>query len=125
MRKKCKYCRQFFNPDKRVVERQKSCFKPECKKKRKQESHKTWKAKNPDCDKDRYANTKSWREQNPGYQKAWRKKRREIQDEYHPSTSMKSIRCLIPVNLLKTEIQDEYLTIMPIDSSTYKAWVGT
>jgi hypothetical protein len=33
---------------------------------------------------------------------------------------MKSIRCLIPVNLLKNEIQDEYLTLIPIDSGTYK-----
>ena len=124
MTKNCCYCGQFYTPDKRVGNRQKSCSNPECQKKRKRESHKNWKAKNLDCDKGRYANTKSWREQNPGYQKAWRKKTSEIRDEYRPSIPMKSIRCLVPVNLLKNEIQDEYLTLTPIDLSTYKGVVG-
>jgi hypothetical protein len=37
---------------------------------------------------------------------------------------MKSIRCLIPVNLLKNEIQDEYLTLRPLDLDTYKGVVA-
>ena len=124
MTKNCCYCGQFYTPDKRVGIRQKSCFNPKCQKKRKRESHKNWKAKNKDCDKGRYPNTKSWRAQNPGYQKAWRQKTSEIRDEYSPSIPMKSIRCLVPVNLLKNEIQDEYLTLTPIDLSTYKGVVG-
>ena len=60
---------------------QKSCANEECRAKRKRESQKRWVQANPGCFKGRYSKVKAWREQHPDYQRRWRKKVREIQDE--------------------------------------------
>jgi len=110
--KNCKYCGRFFTPDYRVWERQVSCAREICRAKRKKESQEKWIAANPDYFTGRYANTKEWREQRPDYQKQWRAgKRREIQDKIPPSTSVKSVRIVVPVKWLKDEIQDEIILV--------------
>jgi hypothetical protein len=64
-RKRCKYCRRLFSPDPRVKEKQKACFRDECKKKRKQEAQRKWLEKNRGYYEGRYLELKEWFEQNP------------------------------------------------------------
>ena len=105
--KRCIYCGRFFKPDYRVKARQKNCQSPQCQTKRKKESQRRWVKTNPEYFKGRYENTKSWRRLHPDYQRQWRAKRREIQDEIPSKTPIKTIRLVIPVKWLKGEIQDE------------------
>ena len=106
-RKRCVYCGRFFKPDYRVGDRQKSCQSSECKSKRKRESQRRWVEANPGYFQGRYENTKQWRKQHPGYQRLWRAKGREIQEEIPCKSPIKTMRLLIPVKWLKGEIQDE------------------
>lgn len=105
--KRCIYCGRFFKPDYRVKERQKSCKSPKCSDKRKKESQRRWVEANPEYFKGRYENTKAWRRLHPDYQRKWRAKQREIQDEIPSTTPIKSIHLVIPVKYFKGEIQDE------------------
>ncbi len=47
-KKRCLFCRKRFWPDPRVGARQRACGKPECQKKRRTETQKAWREKNPD-----------------------------------------------------------------------------
>jgi hypothetical protein len=105
--KRCIYCGRFFKPDRRVVKRQKSCKDKGCRSKLKKESQRRWLEANPGYFRGRYPNTKQWRESNPGYQRAWRAKRRKIQDEIPPKKPLITLRLVIPEKWLKGEIQDE------------------
>lgn len=106
-RKRCVYCGRFFTPDPRVGERQKSCPSPGCRKRRKRESQRVWQEANPEYYRGRYENTKRWRKEHPGYQRLWRAKRREIQDEIELGTPIKTLRLVVPVKWFRGEIQDE------------------
>jgi hypothetical protein len=106
-RKRCVYCGRFFKPDYRVGDRQKSCRSSECRSKRKRESQRRWVEANPGYFQGRYENTKQWRKLHPDYQRRWRAKRREIQEEIPCKSPIKTIRLLIPVKYFKGEIQDE------------------
>ena len=44
----CRHCGQPFLPDLRNRARQHYCYKPACRKARKEQSHRIWRAKNPD-----------------------------------------------------------------------------
>lgn len=107
LKKQCQFCGRFFRPDRRVGNRQKSCFRQNCQKKRKQAAQKRWMANNPDYFKGRYEETKAWRGKKPDYQRLWRAKRREIQDELGPKSPLKSIQLLVPASVFASEIQDE------------------
>ena len=117
--KHCEFCGRFFIPDHRVGIRQKSCSRPQCRKRRKAVAQAAWVAKNVGCFAGRYDNTKHWRKKNPGYQRQRRKKRREIQDEIPSSSSMKSVRLLLPATWFKNEIQDTKVVVSIIESDTY------
>ncbi len=103
----CAYCGRFFKPDKRVGARQNSCQDKKCQKKRKKDSQKKWVEANPGYFRGRYSNTKEWRKRNPDYQRQWRAKRREIQDEIPSKKPIKTLRLVVPDKWLKGEIQDE------------------
>lgn len=105
--KRCGYCGKYFRPDYRAGERQKCCKDKACQAKRKKESQKRWLEANPGYFKGRYEYVKQWRKEHPDYQRRWRAKRREIQDEISPSKPILIIRLAIPAKLLKGEIQDE------------------
>lgn len=62
---------------------------------------------NPGYFRQRYPNTKQWRQQNPDYQRLWRAKRREIQDEIPLEKPIRTIRLVVPEKLFRGEIQDE------------------
>lgn len=121
----CSYCGKFYTPHPRLGKRQKTCGREACKKELKRQNQARWREQNPACQKGRYPYVKAWREKNPDYQRQWRQKRREIQNSIQTITPIKSIRCLVPVNLLKNEIQNSILVLSPIDISTYKARTGT
>ena len=106
----CCRCGRIFTPHRRLGNRQKTCGRKECQRALNRANQKAWKEKYPDYFKGRYPNTKAWRAKNPGHQRMWRKRRHEIQNSIPPLSPMKSIRCLVPVNLLKNEIQNSILT---------------
>lgn len=105
--RRCAYCGRFMRADYRAGDRQKSCRDEECRKKRKRESQRRWLEANPGYFRGRYPNTKEWRESHPDYQRQWRAKRREIQDEISPKEQIKTLRLVIPEKWFKGEIQDE------------------
>jgi len=106
-RKRCVYCGRYFNPDRRVGARQKSCKDKACRAKRKKESQRRWLESNHGYFAGRYDSVKQWRKEHPDYQRLWRAKRREIQDEIPPSKPIRTIRLVIPAEWFKGEIQDE------------------
>lgn len=124
--KHCEFCGRFFRPDPRIGDAQRSCFREDCKKKRKRKSHKKWVKSNPGYYKGRYDNTKAWREANPGRQKEWRaKKRREIQDAILKKSSVKTIRLAVPVKVLQSEIQDEIRLVRQCGCGFWLGGAGT
>ena len=106
-KRKCRCCRRVFTPDPRVGERQVSCQAEDCKKRCKRISQKRWCRANPDYFHGHYEELRLWRQRNPGYQKRWRRGRSEIQDEIAKKKSAESMRLMLPVCILKAEIQDE------------------
>lgn len=76
-KKKCKYCRKLFTPDRRVWERQMTCRSAECQRQRKKSNNQAFKEKNPDYWKGRYDGTKEWRQENPDYQQKRRLEKKE------------------------------------------------
>lgn len=106
-KRKCRSCRRVFTPDPRVGDRQVCCQTKDCKKQCKRISQKRWCRVNPDYFLGRYEELRLWRERNPGYQKRWRRGRAEIQDEIASKKSVNSPRLMLPVCILKAEIQDE------------------
>lgn len=85
-RKKCPYCKSFFIPHPRVGKRQKTCGKPDCRKRLKAKNNRRWRRKNPDYFQNDYHRVKTWLDEHPGYLKTYRenntdyvKKNREAQ----------------------------------------------
>lgn len=104
---KCMFCGRYFIPDIRVGAKQKACKDKACQSKRKKESQRKWQESNPDYFTGRYDCVKQWRKDNPEYQRRWRAKRREIQDEIPPSKPIRTLRLVVPAEWFKGEIQDE------------------
>jgi hypothetical protein len=103
---KCQSCGRFFQPHPRVGKRQKCCGRAECRKKYEKKYKKTWNSKNPDYFKGRYPETKAWRDGNPGYQRAWRQKEREIQNLVSSGTQVNTGTVVVPAKVIKREIQN-------------------
>ena len=115
--KRCLFCGRFFCPKKQVGDRQISCLRPECQKKRCQAQQKNWRKTNPGYFKGRYEHTKEWRRANPGYQKRWRAKntaRRvdEIQTLVSDVSLITTIRLNTRANIDFGEIQTLVLSLI-------------
>jgi hypothetical protein len=80
-----------------VGQRQKACFNPECKKKRKKTSQEVWVQSNPGYFAGRYP-----------YVKAWRKKKAMIQDRMPHVQRPQRLIFLIPDDMIQM-IQDKIL----------------
>ncbi len=119
--KRCVYCGRYYSPDPRVRRTQKSCNDPKCRARRKKESHKKWLEANPDYFKGRYPEVKEWRKNHPDYQRLWRKRAREIQDEIPPSEPVRTMVLVIPEKMLKNEIQDEIRLVRQCGCGLYVA----
>lgn len=70
--KRCPYCRKLFKPDPRTKHKQRVCSGEECQKKRRKETQKKWRTKNPTYFKDRYPRLKVWLDAHPDYLKDYR-----------------------------------------------------
>jgi hypothetical protein len=77
-RRRCPFCRRWYNPDPRLKERQQTCGNAECRREHKQESNRQWRAKNPEYFRGVYPHQKEkygtraeymrhYREQHPDY----------------------------------------------------------
>jgi hypothetical protein len=68
-KRKCLYCKEYFEPDVRNAKKQKCCRNPDCRKAQKAEHQATWVANNPGCfsGPENVARVQAWREENPGY----------------------------------------------------------
>ena len=125
--KRCVYCGCFYNPDPRAGNRQKTCKKEECRKKRKNEAQKKWSAANPDYFRGRYENTKEFRKKHPEYQREYRARRKiqvEIQDKIPLKNPITIIRLAVPDKWLKNEIQDEIRLVKQCGCGCYVAGIG-
>jgi len=75
-KKRCSCCGRLFVPDRRVGARQKTCSAA-CRKIRKSESNRRFRRKNPGYWVGRYEVVRAWRQEHPGYQREWRRRRKE------------------------------------------------
>jgi hypothetical protein len=95
--KRCLFCGKYFTPDHRVKQRQKACFDPGCRKKRKKAAQDAWVQRNPDYFDDLYKT----------YVKPWRK-RTMIKDEIPHGKPLQRLILLIPdgaAEMIKDEIR--------------------
>ena len=67
-RRKCRHCKERFQPDYRNWDRQKFCSKSECKKVSRAETQKRWRRK-PENRAYYVERTQAWRKENPDYWK--------------------------------------------------------
>ena len=110
-----------FRPDRRIKDRQKVCFGQECRRRYQREFQKEWRAKNPKYFHGRYEYVKVWRERNPAYRRERHKRRRGIQNEMGLESSMKSITFTLPVEALKSGIQNEISLDLTVVVRSYGA----
>ena len=65
--KRCKYCRELFQPDPRTKGKQRYCSKPKCQIVRQRQNEKDWRRQNPDCVEYQYQQTRQWNKAHPDY----------------------------------------------------------
>jgi len=65
--KRCKHCRELFQPDPRTKGAQKYCSKPECQIVRQRQNEKDWRARNPDCLAYQQEQSRQWHRTHPDY----------------------------------------------------------
>lgn len=100
----CLHCGGCFFPNLRNRARQDYCYKPECRKARKNLSQRLWRANNPDYFKgaSNVAHVRQWRARNPGY---WR--RRKFTPPVTPHSTVEPLQDGVP------SLQD-VLTLNPL-----------
>lgn len=75
----CPFCLKDYVPHPRLGKRQKTCGRPDCKRKQNRLCQKDWKRKNRDACRE---NQKNWRDANPDYWQNYRKQ--------HPSYTLRN-----------------------------------
>jgi len=111
--KRCEYCGRYFIPDKRAGNRQKTCGRGECKRKRKKSAQRAWSLKNPGYFNGRYSYVKEWRQRRP-------KEKDMIQDEIPSSKLIQRLILLIPAD--KTGVIQDEIRLRRVDSTTFAAY---
>ena len=76
-RMRCPFCRRLFVSDLRVKERQKTCGRPSCRRKRKRQSNRQWRARHPDYFQGVYPQQKQAYGTRAEYKRQYRKKNPE------------------------------------------------
>jgi hypothetical protein len=88
-KKKCRHCKRLFIPDARNRDRQKYCYRSECRKESKRASQRRW-LKKPE-NRDHFSGpvnverVREWRKSHPGY---WKKNKIALQDSLDPQPSV-------------------------------------
>lgn len=125
MLKRCLFCGRYFQPNPRVGERQKACFREECRKGRKQLAQSQWCERNPGYFRGRYEYVKQWRQRRK--EAALGAQKDMIQDAIAPkrllSFPVYKLVLLIPGGLKRRMIQDEIL-FQRLDKHTFTATGG-
>ena len=81
-RKRCRFCRCLFHPDRRTKGKQYACSKPDCQKRQKKENQAAWLARHTGYFKGRYPNTRKWLDEHPGYLAAYRAQNPEAREKH-------------------------------------------
>lgn len=71
-RKTCAYCGRCYEPDPHTAKQQKACRRPECRRARRRQKQRRWRALNPDYEGSRGAKRAAWAKAYPDY---WRRYR--------------------------------------------------
>lgn len=113
-RKKCAFCGQYFSPNPRVGDRQKACFRKECRRRRKALAQQRWLEKNPNYFHGRYENTRAWLDQHPEYLKEYRKAHPEYVERNRIRTRERKRDCKKGQVDIQDEIKSQLLDIAEI-----------
>ena len=65
--KRCKHCRELFQPNARTKDKQQYCSNPECQTVRQRQNEKDWRDKNPDCLAYQQEQSRQWYRGHPDY----------------------------------------------------------
>jgi hypothetical protein len=76
-RKRCRICRAFFQPHRKVGKRQKTCGDPDCQRILKKNNNARWRQNNPGYSKNDYTRIKACLKKNPGYLARYRREHPE------------------------------------------------
>jgi hypothetical protein len=79
--KHCLYCKEIFTPHPRKGNKQETCGKPECRKKRKREADRKWRKANPQWSQRQCGKMRAWAKQYPDYWKQYRDNNPEYVEE--------------------------------------------
>lgn len=71
-RKRCAYCGDWFAPDPHTAKHQKSCGRPACRRARRRQKQRHWRALNPDYERSRGAKRRAWAKAYPNYYQGYR-----------------------------------------------------
>lgn len=107
VRRKCRCCTKFFQPDRRTEDRQRYCSEPACRQASKASSQRRWLSQNGNGDHFRGADevrrVQRWRKAHPGY---WKKKNPSSQSTQavaaqttHPDQSSRNVPRALPGTL--------------------------
>ena len=64
--KRCKICRELFQPDARTKGKQQYCSKSKCQSIRQRKNEKSWRKRNPECVEYQHQQTRQWNKTHPG-----------------------------------------------------------
>ena len=108
----CRHCGQLFRPDLRNRARQNYCYKPACRKARKDRSHRHWRTKPPDHFKGEWNvdRVRQWRDLHPGY---WRRSKAKPKDNNGPALAKNHQAIAAPLQDGTLPLQDS-LTHNPL-----------
>ena len=109
--KRCLYCKEIFTPHPRKGNKQETCGKPPCRKKRKRETDKKWRAANPEREKERRGRVRAWakkcnywkeyRNDNPEYAEENRRQTKERMREARQMFAKQDLIRVSPIGSLK------------------------
>lgn len=123
MTKRCEYCNRYFNPDKRIGNRQRACGRPECKRRSKLETQRQWKQNHPEVVSQHYQDyVKPWREARRAERLLQQERKRSevIRDKIPPLEDCLELVLRIPAEM-KDMIRDE-IRLQRVDSTTFAAY---
>ena len=70
--KRCAYCGDGFRPDPRTAKHQKSCGRSACRRARRRQKQRHWRARNPDYERSRLVKRQVWAKAYPDYYRQYR-----------------------------------------------------
>lgn len=87
-KRRCQFCKRWYQSDPRASHHQRACADPACRKRRKAENNRRWQEQNKGYDKTRGAKKRLWARQYPNYWQDYR----AIHPEYRQSDNRRRVR---------------------------------